>query len=438
MQITASGSEQISNESDAAEEDMIRRVKELQSHGKTLIVGGPGQGKSTITQYLCQIHRARILQDGPSNLQDSARKAVEAVKQIAEHLGAPVSTTLQGLSSFPADHPLHAGFGFGPAAVPSSYEAFKECDCLLAIGTRFAEIATGSFGVTVPEKLIHLDINPDVFSRNFPASIAIEGDSRITVPMLAEKLLTTSEPSEDTSIQDLIAREKETYRKEWRDYRSYERVNPVHLFDHLRTALDDDSIVVLDDGNHTFLAAELMPIHQHGQLISPTDFNCMGYAVPATIGAKLVNPNKQVVSIIGDGAFNMTCMELTTAVKLQLGMVMFIFNDGELSQIAQAQERPYNRTTCTDLPAVNYKALAAAVGCEYLAISNNEGVESSVIQAMSLAEKNRPVIVNVMIDYSKATRFTDGVVKTNIKRLPTGTKVRMVGRALYRKIKKPE
>lgn len=367
-----------------------------------------------------------------------ARKAVDAVTQIAEHLGAPVATTLQGLSSFPADHPLHAGFGFGPAAVPSSYEAFKDCDCLLAIGTRFAEIATGSYGVSVPEKLIHMDINPEVFSRNYKASVAVEGDAGITVPMLAEKLLATSEPSVDSAIKDLIATEKETYRKEWRDYQSYERVNPVHLFDHLRTALADDAIVVLDDGNHTFLAAELMPIHRGGQLISPTDFNCMGYAVPATIGAKLVNPNKQVISIVGDGAFNMTCMELTTAVKMQLGMALFIFNDGELSQIAQAQERPYNRTTCTALPAVNYQALAAAVGCEYLEIRNNDAVETNVIQAMSLAAKNHPVIVNVLIDYSKATRFTDGVVKTNIKRLPTGTKVRMVGRALYRKIKKPE
>jgi len=118
--------------------------------------------------------------------------------------------------------------------------------------------------------------------------------------------------------------------------------------------------------------------------------------------------------------------------------VLFIFNDGELSQIAQAQERPYNRTTCTSLPTIDYKSLAAAMSCDYVAIRANDEVETGVVQAMSLAEQNRPVIVNVMVDYSKATRFTDGVVKTNIKRLPTTTKVRMVGRAIYRKIRKPE
>ena len=117
---------------------------------------------------------------------------------------------------------------------------------------------------------------------------------------------------------------------------------------------------------------------------------------------------------------------------------MFIFNDGELSQIAQAQQRPYNRTTCTTLPSVDYKSLAEGLGCDYIDIRNNEMIEDSVVKAIALATENRPVVVNVLVDYSKATRFTDGVVKTNIKRLPTGTKMRMVGRALYRKIKKPE
>jgi acetolactate synthase-1/2/3 large subunit len=85
-------------------------------------------------------------------------------------LQAPVATTLQGLSVFPATHPLHTGFGFGAAAVPAARNAFADCDCLLAVGTRFAEIATGSFGVTVPPNLIHVDINPQVFGANYPAA----------------------------------------------------------------------------------------------------------------------------------------------------------------------------------------------------------------------------------------------------------------------------
>lgn len=84
----------------------------------------------------------------------------------------------------------------------------------------------------------------------------------------------------------------------------------------------------------------------------------MGYCVPAAIGAKLVNPEKQVIGIVGDGAFLMTCMEIITASRLGLGVVYFVFNDGELSQIAQGQEIPYNRKTCTVLADIQLDGLA--------------------------------------------------------------------------------
>ena len=99
------------------------------------------------------------------------------LRQLAESLGAPVATTLQGLSSFPANHPLHAGFALGPAAVPASENAFRDCDCLLAVGTRFAEIPTGSYGYEPPANLIHVDINPRCSARTIRAMVALEGDA---------------------------------------------------------------------------------------------------------------------------------------------------------------------------------------------------------------------------------------------------------------------
>jgi len=364
-----------------------------------------------------------------------AVNASENIQKIAEFIAAPVATTLQGLSSFPGNHPLHTGFGFGPAAVPAARKAFADCDCLLAIGTRFGEIATGSYGVEVPENLIHIDINPDVFSRNYPAKVAIEGDAVAITTVLLEKLLTTSSHQCDSQLLvEEIALNKATFLKEWENHDSGDRVNPALFFTELRKQLDDDAILVVDDGNHTFLTAELMPIHMAGGMISPTDFNCMGYAVPAAIGAKFAQPAKQVASIIGDGAFLMTAMELATATTNALATINFIFNDGELSQIAQAQKRPYNRTTCADLATVKLKGVAMATGCEYLQLKNNHYIADVIKEAFKLGAENKAVIVDVNIDYSKATCFTEGVVKTNIKRLPTDTKVRMVTRAMYRKL----
>lgn len=364
-----------------------------------------------------------------------ARHVTEDLKRIAEHLGAPVATTLQGLAVFPGDHPLHAGFSFGPSAIPASENAFDKCDVMLAIGTRFAEICTGSYGAVPPEKLIHIDINENALNANYPATVSIHADARDALPALADALLESCEARDRSGPELAIANDKRAYREEWRKHDSRDRVNPCRFFDELRARLNNDAIVVADDGNHTFLTAELMPIHEGGQYLSPTDFNCMGYCVPASIAVKLALPERQVVGIVGDGAFMMTGLESVTAASNDIGCAWFVFNDGELAQIAQAQAVPYQRTTCTTLGAVNYEAFARATGCEFVLIKDDAGIADGVEQALAFAGNNRPVIVDVRIDYSKKTRFTEGTLKTNLKRFDTRNKIRIVGRALLRKIR---
>jgi len=361
--------------------------------------------------------------------------ASEVTARIAEFLGAPVSTTLQGLSSFPANNPLHTGMSFGPAAVPAAENAFKKCDCMLAVGTRFGEIGTASYGVNPPQNLIHVDINKDVFNANYPAAVSIEGDARAVLTELLKALQVLGGPKPpNVAFRTAISNDKAAYYDEWFKHDSKDRVNPARFFTELRKQLNDDAIVVADDGNHTFLTAELMPIHSPRGFISPTDFNCMGYCTPAVAAVKLANPDKQVVGIIGDGAFLMTCMETLTASSLGLGGVYFVFNDGELSQISQAQEIPYNRKTCTVLHAVKIKGIADATGCEYISLDNDMACEEAIQRALEFAAHNKPVIVDVKIDYSKRTRFTKGIVKTNLERFTLGNKARFIGRAFLRRV----
>lgn len=363
-----------------------------------------------------------------------AMHASDELIAISEQIGSAVSTTLQGISVFPANHPLHAGFCFGPSAVPAAQNAFNNADCVLAIGTRFGEIATGSFGGQLPENLIHIDINPQVFNTNFKTAVAIEGDSKQICQQLLSALIALGPAKDAKNITKHIAQDKKAYRETWYQHDSKDKVNPVNYFDELRAQLNDDAHIVVDDGNHTFLTAELMPIHQAYGFISPTDFNCMGYATPAAIAVKMAKPKQEVHVIVGDGAFMMTATELATAVSQNLGLVIGVFNDGELSQIAQAQQIPYNRKTCTVLPQTKLKGLAMATGAEYIRIENNHGIKSGLTNARRLAQENKVVILDINIDYSKATAFTEGAVQTNLKRMPLPTKVRMVGRALVRKV----
>ena len=360
------------------------------------------------------------------------RDATAEVVRLAEWLEAPVATTLQGLSVFPGNHPLHAGFGFGASAVPSAQNAFKACDCMVAIGTRFAEIATGSYGTSVPDNLIHIDINPAVFGANYPAKVAIPGDAGAVLRQLSSHIESRMPRRVQAGTREQIARDKAAYRESWYRHDAADIVNPVRFFDELRRQMPDDGILAIDDGNHTFLTAELMPIHAPKSVILPTDFNCMGYAVPAAIGAKLALPERTVQAIVGDGAFLMTCMEILTAASNNLGVVYYVFNDGELAQIGQAQQIPYNRKPCTQLGKLNIEGVALATGAAYLAMNDNAGIADIIGRANAIAAGGRPVIVGIRIDYSKRTAFTAGAVKTNFGRFPLSEKLRFLTRAAVR------
>ena len=364
-----------------------------------------------------------------------ARDATEFAIELAERLDAPVATTLQGLSVFPAAHPLHTGMGVGPSATPAGTNAFADCDALIAVGTRFSEIATGSFGLKPTWKLIHADINPAVFNVNYRAAATITGDARDVLKTLLERLPRQRERArarDGAALRQRIAADKQSYLDEWLKHNSHGRVNPARFFLALRQRLAENSYLVADDGNHTFLVAELFAATRSRRVISPSDFNCMGYCVPAAIGVKLTHPEQEVVGIVGDGAFLMTGTEILTATENKLGIVYYVFHDGELSQISQAQTLPYNRKACTVLPQVQIKGIADAVGAAYFEMANDAAIERVIEEAQAASKTGQPVVVDVRIDYSKATRFTKGILRTNFGRLSLADKARAMSRAAWR------
>mgnify|MGYP000539358387 CR=1 FL=1 len=194
---------------------------------------------------------------------------------------------------------------------------------------------------------------------------------------------------------------------------------------------DQMSTIRIKDGLSGFPRREESPYDAFGVGHSSTSISA---ALGMAIAAKQQNNDRRVAAIIGDGAFLMTCMEITTAARNKLGAIFVIFNDGELSQISQAQEVPYNRKTCTVLHDSRFEGVAMATGAYYLRVENNGDVTSALDTAWSEASKGKPVIVDINIDYSKKTRFTQGIVGTNLKRLPLNMKVKMISRALVRKV----
>jgi acetolactate synthase-1/2/3 large subunit len=360
-----------------------------------------------------------------------AAGAGPALVELAQRLGAPVTTTIHGKGVFPESHPLWLWNGFGPQAPPFVRRIMDRSDCLLAVGCRFAEVATGSYGVTPPENLIHVDVDPSVFDRNYRAALAIRSDAGRFFNGLLD-LIGGRRPWNE--LAEEIAAGQDDVRRRWTKSQSRDRVTPARLFDGLSRHARPGAVFTTDSGNGTFLAMEHLRLDGPGRFLGPIDFSCMGYAVPAAVGAALAAPEKDVVALAGDGALLMTGLELITASSRGIAPLVLVLRDGELGQIAQFQRIPLNRKTCTVLASYRVEDYARLVGARYLSIAVDADVDGVLEAALGLTRGGQAAVVEVAIDYSHLTYFTKGVVKTNFWRFPGRDRLRMLGRALARRL----
>ncbi|HEU5219330.1 MAG TPA: thiamine pyrophosphate-binding protein [Gemmatimonadales bacterium] len=367
-----------------------------------------------------------------------AQGATAELLALAERLEAPVATTIQGKGVFPESHPLFLWNGFGAAAPPFARKVAGERNVTLAIGCRFSEVGTGSYGFTPPGPLIHVDINETVLNRNFPAELGIAADARSFLVELLNELsgqysVRRTVPT-DPELRKDIREGHDAVRREWLEQRSDARVTPFVLLDTLQKEFGPDTVFTADSGNGTFLAMECLRLPQPGRLLAPVDYSCMGYAVPAAIGAGLGMPGTPVVALAGDGAFLMTGLELLTAANQHVPVAVFVLRDRELAQIAQFQSTAFHRTVASTLPDYHLGSLAEALGVEWLPLDSDGEVAEVVRAARATLQAGRPVVVDVAIDYTNKTWFTRGVVKTMLSRLPWPERIRFVGRAIGRKL----
>ena len=359
-----------------------------------------------------------------------AQGAREELLGVAERLEAPVATSIQGKGAFPESHPLFLWNGLGEAAPPFVREVAKERTLMLAVGCRFSEVGTGSWSFAPPGPLIHADINPDVLNRNHPATLGIVSDARAFLAALLPELPAATGPSP----RGRIAAGHAAVRKQWAARPSADRVTPWRLLESLQRIFGPSTVYTTDSGNGTFLAMEHLRLDKPGRFLAPVDYSCMGYAVPAAIGARLGMPKSPVVALAGDGALLMTGLELLTAASQGIPIAVFVLRDRELAQIAQFQSTAFGRRTASELPDYHVGSLAEATGVEWLRLDRDAEVDEVVRAAGATVSAGRPVLVDTAIDYSEKTWFTKGVVKTMLARMDWPDRLRFVARAMSRRI----
>ena len=366
--------------------------------------------------------------------------------RLAETLGAPVATTIQGKGVFPESHPLFLWNGFGNTAPPFVRRIVEGGDRVLALGCRFGEVGTGGYGLTLPGPLCHVDINPEVLGRNFPTELGIVSEAGRFVRALLGAIsghsaivggsIVPAGPAVAAMPADLvsaIAAGHAGVREEWARHRSRDGVTPALLLERLQQVFGPETVYTVDSGNGMFLAMEHLRLDRPGRFLGPVDYSCMGYSVPAAIGARL-GRDGPVIALAGDGAFLMTGLECLTAASQGIAVGVIVLRDGELAQISQFQGTAFNRPVASELPDYDLAALARGMGLECLSLPRDADIES-VLQGMKARmDQGRPIIVDAAVDYSEKTWFTRGVVKTMLSRLGWKDRLRFVGRALVRKI----
>lgn len=266
--------------------------------------------------------------------------ANKEMTQLAELTGIPVITTIMGKGAIPTTNPLYIG-NIGIHGSYAANTAISQCDVLFSIGTRFNDRITGKIDQFAPEaKIIHIDVDAASISRNIDVDIPIVADAKKALCVLLKN-------AKKLNIDEWKS-EINNWKKEYPIIMGEEGLTPQMVIQSLNEYFTN-AVITTDVGQNQLWTTQFLEIDENKQMLTSGGLGTMGYGFPAAIGAKLGNPQKDVIVISGDGGIQMNIQEMATAVAYELPIIICILNNGYLGNVRQWQEMFYDRrysSTC--------------------------------------------------------------------------------------------
>ena len=338
----------------------------------------PGPEASEIAKAMELIRGSRkpLILAGQGVIQSHAVKEVRA---FAELIDAPVAVTLLGIGGFPANHPLSIGM-MGMHGEAWVNHAIQEADLLLALGMRFDDRVTGNIKTyALNAKKIHIDIDPSEINKNVRADAAVVADLREALRELLDRL----EPSTHGAWRKYIASMKgDTAVRDIQSLPDNGHLYAAHVINDIWRLTGGHAIIATDVGQHQMWEAQYYHHNDPRTLITSGGLGTMGFGLPAAIGAKLAKPDAEVWAIVGDGGFQMTQAELSTAAQEGVKVNVAIINNGYLGMVRQWQEFFYERRyAATPLRNPDFVKIAEAHGLLGVRVETRPGVEEAVRRA---------------------------------------------------------
>lgn len=304
----------------------------------------------------------------------SYAEASKELNEFAERYQIPVVTSLLGQGTIATSHPLFLGMG-GMHGSFAANIAMTEADFMISIGCRFDDRLTGNPKTFAKNaKVAHIDIDPAEIGKIISADIPVVGDAKKALQMLL------AEPTVHNNTEKWV--EKVT--KDKNRVRSYDRkervVQPQAVIERIGELTNGDAIVVTDVGQHQMWTAQYYPYQNERQLVTSGGLGTMGFGVPAAIGAKIANPEKEVILFVGDGGFQMTNQELAILNIYKVPIKVVMLNNHSLGMVRQWQESFYEGRTSESVfdTLPDFQLMAQAYGIKNYKFDNPETIEKDL------------------------------------------------------------
>ncbi|MBW1863171.1 MAG: biosynthetic-type acetolactate synthase large subunit [Deltaproteobacteria bacterium] len=323
--------------------------------------------------------------------------ASKELKKFAKKFRTPVTSTLMGLGSFPATDPLWLGM-IGMHGTYRANMSTGESDLIIAIGVRFDDRVTGrTDAFAANAKIVHIDIDPTSIRKNIPVTIPIVGDCKVTLKKL-NKLL------DEEHLGDLKKKRRQWLHQieEWKStkplaYEQKDVIKPQFVVEKLYELTRGEAIITTEVGQNQMWAAQYYHFDRPNCFITSGGLGCMGFGLPAAIGAQIACPDKLVVDIAGDGSIQMNIQEMATATQYNLPVKIVILDNRYLGMVRQWQELFFDRCYAfTDMDhGPDFVKLAEAYGAVGLRATKPEEVESILKEGLSIP---KPVIMHFLVE----------------------------------------
>ncbi len=326
----------------------------------------------------------------------STTEAAPLIAQLAEELGAPVVTSVTGKGAIAYDHSYCAGaFGYRWSADNPTVALMEGSDLVIAVGTGLGVRTTGEGAMPLPANLVHIDIDPAEHAvGDYERTVSIVADAAASLEALLAKVRAGSKPGERWSEAEVA-----TVREQLLAPADERAARYLPYVQALRDGMERDAILVNDMTMLAYEAVRYFPVYAPRSYFFPRGFGTLGSAMPTALGAKVGCPDRQVVSIAGDGGFQFTLEELGAAVHHRIPVQIIIFNDGTHSAVKAAQHRTYpGRFIAVDLVNPDYVKIADAYGMQARRPETPEALAEALKETRNLDE---PVLIDVPVDFER-------------------------------------